>query len=96
MGSARSVPLTPIVCGVLGALSAICSVADRAPAAPARGVKVTLIMQVPPGGTAIVQPLALKSPGFPPVNVRPVTERDCEPVAALLVMVTVCAVLVVP
>src|SRR5208282_402445 len=96
VGGASPVPVTPTVCGVLGALSAICSVEERAPVPV--GVKVTLIMHWPPfGATGVVHPVAAKSPAFPPVNVRGwVTTRLAAFAGALLVMVTVCAVLVVP
>jgi len=98
VGSARSVPLTWIVCGLLAALSAICSVAVLAPAAPANGVKVTLMVHVPPlGATEVVQPVAAKSPAFAPVKpIGWVTVKLAEPATALFVIVTVCAVLVVP
>jgi hypothetical protein len=49
------VPVTPTACGLFKALSVIASVAVRVP--PAVGVKVTLIVQVPPAATELPQVL---------------------------------------
>jgi hypothetical protein len=63
---ALPVPVRLTVWGLLVALSAIVKEAVRAPGPV--GVKVTLIVQVPPGATELPQVLvAAKSPAFVPV-----------------------------
>src|SRR5208282_69019 len=90
VGGARPVPLRPMVCVPFEALLAICSVALRIPVP--WGSKVTMIVQVLFGVTAAAHPEAAKSPGFAPINVKPVTIRFDPPV---FVMVTPCAGLIV-
>jgi len=65
---AMPVPDRDTVCGLPVALSVILSVAERLPATV--GVKVTVIMVLPPGVTVIgvVAEVKLKSPGLAPVT----------------------------
>jgi hypothetical protein len=86
------VPLRVIDCGLPMALSVINTLALRLPAA--LGVKVTLMLQLPPGTTEPLQVLvALKSPGFAPITLTPLTVNDVLPV---LLRVTDWEELVVP
>jgi hypothetical protein len=68
--------------------------ADRAPVAV--GLKVTVIVHVPPAGSGVVVlhvVVLLKSPVFVPVKLIPVNDNEDPPV---LVSVMVCGVLLVP
>src|SRR5581483_4069734 len=86
------VPVRLTNCGLPPPLSAIETEALRAPIAV--GVKVTVIVQLPPPTTLVPQVLVcMKSPGLVPVRVIPVIVRVCAPT---LVRVTVCGALVVP
>ena len=59
-------PVRPTVCGLPLALSAMLMEATRDPVA--KGVKVTLMVQLPPAATALPQLLLwAKSPAFVPV-----------------------------
>lgn len=73
-------------------LSVIVSVAERLPVAV--GVKVTVIVQLPPAATELPQVLFCpKSPGFVPVNPMLLIVSAAFPV---LFKVKVCGLLVVP
>jgi hypothetical protein len=86
------VPVKPTACGLPGALSARLMAADSLPTR--EGVKVTLIVQLPPAVTVLPQvfPVSAKSPAFVPVNVTLVRLKLALP---WFVSVTDCAVLVV-
>ena len=76
----------------MGALSVMVTLPLRLPLAP--GVKVTLIVHVPPGAMAEVQVLVCaKSDAFVPLIAIVLIVSEADP---LFVTVTVCALLVVP
>ena len=86
------VPETLTVCGLFPASSVIASVAVRVPLA--LGVKVTLMVQLPPDATLLPQVFVCpKSPAFAPVKAMlPMFSVTLES----LVSVTACGALVVP
>src|SRR5436190_7746058 len=86
------VPDSPIVCGAPGALSATEMLASRVPVAT--GVKVDLIVHVPPGASDAPQVLTCaKSPAFAPeMTMLPIVNVA----APVFVKVTVWALLDVP
>lgn len=87
------VPDKLTVCGLPPPLSATLTEAVSVPSA--RGVKVTVIVQVPPIGTLEPQVLlSLKSLAFAPVMLMPVMESAF--LVLLFVRVVVCAALLLP